>query len=30
MSRQPEWPNGLAPVKRIRYQYRNVQSYEAG
>jgi hypothetical protein len=30
MSRQPEWPKGLAPVKRIKYQYRNVQSYDAG
>ncbi|GAA2250853.1 hypothetical protein GCM10010415_07800 [Streptomyces atrovirens] len=30
MSRQPECPKGLEPVKRIRYQYRNVQSYDAG
>jgi hypothetical protein len=30
MSRQPECPKGLSPVQRIRYQYRNVQSYDAG
>ncbi len=30
MSRQPECPKGLAPVKRIKYQYSKVQSYDAG
>ncbi len=30
MSRQPEWPKGLSPPNRIRYQYRKVQSKEAG
>lgn len=30
MSIQSECPKGLAPVKRIKYQYRNVQSYDAG
>ena len=29
-SKQPECPNTLCPVNRIRYQYRNIQSYDAG